>query len=145
MLQWYRDNVMIDGSYIINDNATATNDLVVYKLSRSDLNALFTCQAANNNFSAPLEASFSIDINCKKLSPINKSPLSKSISSNYHFSLSLSPTLTFSESIECSDHFSKACFVCREKSGNHLRVERIPTTSNHHLVQEQEATDALEV
>jgi hypothetical protein len=67
VLHWYRDNVMIDGSYIIN-NSIANNDLIVYKLSRNDLNVMFICQANNFNNTHPIQASVSIDINCEILS-----------------------------------------------------------------------------
>ncbi|CAG2177203.1 unnamed protein product, partial [Oppiella nova] len=68
-LHWYKDTTMIDGSYIIDSRGWAHNDLIIYRLSAYDLNAVFSCQANNFlNHSQPIRSSFSIDINLNPVS-----------------------------------------------------------------------------
>lgn len=69
MLQWYKDGVMIDGSYVVGKNGTVWNDLTIYKLSPRDLLDKYVCQAGNFNSSSnsPIMAHVIIDINCKSL------------------------------------------------------------------------------
>lgn len=63
MLLWYKDGVMIDGSYVVGKNGTVLNELTIYKLSPKDLLDKYVCQAANFNSTSPIEAYVSIDIN----------------------------------------------------------------------------------
>jgi len=66
VVQWFRDNVMIDDSYeIIQDGARVRNQLLLTKLNRNHLSARFRCQAFNTNASAPLVAEVVLDINRK--------------------------------------------------------------------------------
>jgi hypothetical protein len=65
ILYWYRDNVLIDDSYIIgSSNNTVHNDLMINKLTRNDLNSVLSCKATNNLTKA-ITTSVSIDINRK--------------------------------------------------------------------------------
>lgn len=64
-LQWYKNGVMVDGSYVVGDNGMVTNQLTIYHLSPSDLFHKFVCQAGNFNSSSPIEAYVVLDINCK--------------------------------------------------------------------------------
>lgn len=65
VLRWYKNNQSIDESYSLSsNNLTVYNDLVLNRLTRSDLNSILTCEA-NNNITKPIKSSVSIDINCK--------------------------------------------------------------------------------
>nr|XP_018907738.1 PREDICTED: nephrin [Bemisia tabaci]XP_018907739.1 PREDICTED: nephrin [Bemisia tabaci] len=66
---WWRGEAMVDSS----DSETAypdvkDNQLTISRLNRSDLGAVYTCQASNNNISQPLSASVSIEMHFKPLS-----------------------------------------------------------------------------
>jgi hypothetical protein len=66
VVQWYRDNVMIDDSHeIIQDGARVRNQLLVNKVNRNDLFAVFRCQAFNTNASIPVMSKVILDINRK--------------------------------------------------------------------------------
>lgn len=66
MVQWYRDNVMIDDSHqIIQEGARVRNELIVNKVNRNDLFAVFRCQAFNTNASIPVMSKVILDINRK--------------------------------------------------------------------------------
>ena len=66
VVQWYRNNVMIDGtSTIIQEGSRVRNELVIPKVNRNDLFAEFRCQAFNTNHSLPIETKVVLDINCK--------------------------------------------------------------------------------
>jgi hypothetical protein len=41
------------------------NQLVVPELRRSDLQAVYTCEASNNNISQPVRASVTIEMHCE--------------------------------------------------------------------------------
>ncbi|KAJ6224210.1 hypothetical protein RDWZM_002755 [Blomia tropicalis] len=80
MLQWYKDGVMIDGSYVVGKNGTVWNDLTIYKLSPRDLLDKYVCQAGNFNSSSnsPIMAHVIIDINLLPVSVrivSNRAPL----------------------------------------------------------------------
>nr|XP_027199500.1 nephrin-like [Dermatophagoides pteronyssinus] len=64
-LQWYKNGVMIDGSYIVSDNGLVSNELIIYKISTHDLYDKYVCQAGNYNSSStiPIEAYVILDIN----------------------------------------------------------------------------------
>ncbi|KAH9387679.1 hypothetical protein TYRP_008872 [Tyrophagus putrescentiae] len=64
VLFWYKNGVMIDGSYVVGKNSTVRNELTVYKLSPRDLLDRYVCQTGNFNGShSPIEAHVTIDIN----------------------------------------------------------------------------------
>lgn len=66
MLLWYKNGVMIDGSYVVGKNGTVWNELTIYKLSPRDLLDRYVCQTGNFNGShSPIEAHVTIDINRK--------------------------------------------------------------------------------
>ncbi|KAG8188951.1 hypothetical protein JTE90_016618 [Oedothorax gibbosus] len=63
-LTWWRGSSLIDDTYeTVTSSSIVRNELQVENLSRRDLMAEFTCQANNNNFSAPVKSSVSLDLN----------------------------------------------------------------------------------
>ncbi len=57
---------MIDDSHeIIQDGARVRNELLVNKVNRNDLFAVFRCQAFNTNGSIPVMSKVMLDINRK--------------------------------------------------------------------------------
>lgn len=64
MLLWYRANKVIDDSFtIMQDLVKVRNELLLSKLGRKDLGVVLTCQAVNNNYSKPISASVTLDLN----------------------------------------------------------------------------------
>ena len=66
-LTWWREHALIDDSYEVLNGATV-NALRIPAVRNTDLNAVFVCQAVNNNMSFPVSTSLRMDISCK-LSP----------------------------------------------------------------------------
>ena len=62
---WWRDSHLIDTSYESTFTGTVQNTLSVPQVSRDDLGATLSCQASNNNVSAPATAKVTIDLKCK--------------------------------------------------------------------------------
>lgn len=63
---WWREGVLLDESSEVTPSGHVTrNELELPTLARHDLMAVFTCQASNNNISAPLSASVTVDMNCE--------------------------------------------------------------------------------
>ena len=62
---WWRDSHLIDTSYESTFSGTVQNTLSVPQISRDDLGATLSCQASNNNVSAPATAKVTIDLKCK--------------------------------------------------------------------------------
>ncbi|XP_066594122.1 nephrin-like isoform X2 [Prorops nasuta] len=80
-VRWWRGETLLDAKDGPGDfPAVARNTLVVHELSRSDLHAVFTCQASNNNISQPVSASVAIEMHLK--------PLNVTILSSEHAPLS---------------------------------------------------------
>ncbi|XP_015588753.1 synaptogenesis protein syg-2 isoform X3 [Cephus cinctus] len=78
---WWRGETLLESKDGPGEfPALRRNILVVSKLSRSDLHAVFTCQATNNNISQPLSASVAIEMHLR--------PLTVSILSSEHAPLS---------------------------------------------------------
>ena len=67
---WWRDSHLIDSSFEKTFGHTVQNTLSVPQVSREDLGATLTCQASNNNISAPASARVAIDLKCEKNFPI---------------------------------------------------------------------------
>ncbi|XP_021945127.1 nephrin isoform X2 [Folsomia candida] len=60
---WWRGGSLIDSSdKVISSDGATQNTMTVDKLSRSDLRAIFTCQASNNNMSEPVSASVQVEM-----------------------------------------------------------------------------------
>ena len=64
-LSWWRDSHLIDSSFEKTFGRTVQNTLSVPQVSREDLGAMLTCQASNNNISAPASSRVTIDLKCK--------------------------------------------------------------------------------
>ena len=62
---WWRDSHLIDSSFEKTYSHTVQNTLSVPQVTREDLGAALTCQASNNNISAPASARVTIDLKCK--------------------------------------------------------------------------------
>lgn len=69
-LTWWRESVLLDDSYEITGSGTTRNELEIQALQRHDLMAVFSCQASNNNISAPVYSQVTVDLNCKSSQPI---------------------------------------------------------------------------
>lgn len=67
---WWRDSHLIDSSFERTFSRTVQNTLSVPQVSREDLGASLTCQASNNNISAPASSRVAIDLKCELLCSI---------------------------------------------------------------------------
>ncbi|KZC13410.1 Nephrin [Dufourea novaeangliae] len=68
-VRWWRGEMLLDSKDEPGEfPALRRNTLIVKQLSRADLHAVFTCQAANNNISQPVSASVAIEMHLKPLS-----------------------------------------------------------------------------
>lgn len=66
-VRWWRGEMLIESRDEPDTDfpAVMRNILIVTELTRSDLHAVFTCQASNNNISQPVSASVAIEMHCK--------------------------------------------------------------------------------
>lgn len=65
---WWKDYALLDESYFFSaDGALVKNKLEVAAITRNDLLAILTCQAANNNITVPASSSITLDLNLKPL------------------------------------------------------------------------------
>ena len=64
-LTWWRESALLDDSSELTGSGGLRNQLDIVSLQRHDLMAVFTCQASNNNISAPLASSVTVDLNCE--------------------------------------------------------------------------------
>ena len=64
---WWRDSHLIDSSFEKTFGRTVQNTLSVPQVTREDLGATLTCQASNNNISAPASTRVAIDLKCEFL------------------------------------------------------------------------------
>lgn len=63
---WWRGGELVDDSYhLITSEGAVQNKMDVSRLTRSDLHAIFTCQASNNNLSEPVTTSVQLEMFCK--------------------------------------------------------------------------------
>ncbi|KAK0182606.1 hypothetical protein PV327_000726 [Microctonus hyperodae] len=81
-VRWWRGEMLMESRDEPDTDfpAVMRNVLIVTELTRSDLHAVFTCQASNNNISQPVSASVAIEMHLR--------PLSVSILSSEHAPLS---------------------------------------------------------
>ena len=63
-MTWWRDQALIDDTYEVVNNET-TNRLTIPKVQRSDLNAVFTCQAISPELDIPVSTQLRLDLTCK--------------------------------------------------------------------------------
>ncbi|RWS15129.1 hemicentin-2-like protein, partial [Dinothrombium tinctorium] len=64
-VSWWKDAKLIDNSYFTSPKGSVVNVLSLPPLKRKDLMMELTCQASNNNLTAPATVTISIDINLK--------------------------------------------------------------------------------
>ncbi|XP_022238175.1 protein turtle-like isoform X1 [Limulus polyphemus] len=64
---WWRESVVLDNNYSLEDEGLTVNELKISSLSRHDLMAAFTCCASNNKVSSPLSSTVTLDMNFRPL------------------------------------------------------------------------------
>lgn len=64
---WWQGGALLDDSLEISSPEVTRNSLRLPRLTRADLLRKFTCLASNNNNTAPLSASVTIDLACEKI------------------------------------------------------------------------------
>lgn len=63
---WWRGGSLVDETYqVISSDGATQNTMTVGKLTRTDLHAVYTCQASNNNLSEPISSSVQVEMYCK--------------------------------------------------------------------------------
>ncbi|GBL73112.1 hypothetical protein AVEN_98308-1, partial [Araneus ventricosus] len=62
---WHRGTRLLQGSLSVDDHGVVRNELYFNRLRREDLLTVLTCRASNNNVSAPVYATVSLDLNRK--------------------------------------------------------------------------------
>lgn len=64
-LTWWRENTLLDDSYIAMSEKKVKNVLHLEKLERHHLHAQYTCQASNNNVTTPISSEVTLNLNRK--------------------------------------------------------------------------------
>ena len=64
-LVWYKGHELIDDSYDLLNGRTTNTMKLAEPIQRTDENAIFTCQAVNNNQSIPVATKLKLEISCK--------------------------------------------------------------------------------
>ncbi|RWS28074.1 hemicentin-2-like protein [Leptotrombidium deliense] len=71
VVHWYSDKTLIDDNFTTSnaeEELISINDLLLPRLTRSDLNKVLTCRVTNNNVTKPIIKSITLDINLKPIS-----------------------------------------------------------------------------
>lgn len=64
-VNWWYNNEIVNHSSTILSERRVRNTLILNRLERKHLKAIFTCQASNNNVTNPISASIHLDMNRK--------------------------------------------------------------------------------
>lgn len=64
-LTWWRENTLLDDSFIAISEKKMKNVLHLEKLERHHLHAQYTCQASNNNVTTPISSAVTLNLNRK--------------------------------------------------------------------------------
>lgn len=64
-LTWWRENTLLDDSFIAMSEKKMKNVLHLEKLERHHLHAQYTCQASNNNVTTPISSAVTLNLNRK--------------------------------------------------------------------------------
>lgn len=76
-VNWWYDNEIVNHSSTVLSERRVKNTLILSRLERKHLKAVFTCTASNNNVTNPISASVTLDMNRKShsLSDVSRSHL----------------------------------------------------------------------
>ncbi|XP_055539948.1 nephrin isoform X2 [Wyeomyia smithii] len=66
-VNWWYDNEIVNHSSTILSERRVKNTLILNRLERKHLKAIFTCTASNNNVTNPISASVTLDMNLRPL------------------------------------------------------------------------------
>ncbi|XP_055637284.1 nephrin isoform X3 [Toxorhynchites rutilus septentrionalis] len=66
-VNWWYDNEIVNHSSTILSERRVKNTLILNRLERKHLKAIFTCAASNNNVTNPISASITLDMNLRPL------------------------------------------------------------------------------
>lgn len=66
-VNWWYNNEIVNHSSTILSERRVRNTLILNRLERKHLKAIFTCQASNNNVTNPISASIHLDMNLRPL------------------------------------------------------------------------------
>lgn len=66
-VRWLKNGVKVDDQTENSSGDIIENRLLWPSVQRSDLNSIFTCQTMNTKLAEPKEASFVLDMHCKKI------------------------------------------------------------------------------
>ncbi|XP_067130529.1 protein turtle homolog B-like isoform X2 [Centruroides vittatus] len=64
---WWRGSTILDDSYYVMEDGIVRNEVTIPNFQRNDLMTILTCQATNNNVTAPVSTSVTVDLNLKPL------------------------------------------------------------------------------
>lgn len=64
-VKWLVNGLLVDNQYEHNSGDVIENRLLWPSVQRTDLNSIFTCQAANTDLDKPKEKSFKLDMHCE--------------------------------------------------------------------------------
>ena len=64
-VQWFWSGLPLSSTSEVSSGSTVTSNVILRDLKRSDNGVLLTCQAKNNNVSAPVNYSVALKMNCE--------------------------------------------------------------------------------